>query len=432
MACSLRYHRFWCMLQSSYCGLPLGIISLLFVYVSILPVLQDVYWRSASAPYAREAREADRFRRELLSVLRHEESAASGTASTSSGADASWFRVDARQLDVGSPLPLLVEGETVGFRWRDTPPDVSDEGTLAGPGPLELWLGRVVNESDWEAFCKALEQLLRRQWRSASVTVVSDSSDDALLRRIWLAKVVEPASRREMVQAWAVTAAYEGVPLFFFAQRAVRGDAVTAEAVVTESLYSQMDAALPSARLEQIERDFLCALAINNPLLLCALLIGWFFARELGFVVLCSALLAPISTMGFKAAELLGVPISVNFMMLLEFYGINTLLCIGAALAAAVVSRLCRGEQLAQEVRQAETAIIQRLGDQTELSELDKDLLDMARRPRRRCFLQACAGLFVLALHVPWIYALEAVCHSSTYNGTPQVVARLEQMTPAR
>ena len=312
----------------------------------------------------------------------------------------------------------------------------SDVATIFGLSPwttpLELWLGRVVNESDWEAFCKALEQLLRRQWRSASVTVVSDSSDDALLRRIWLAKVVEPASRREMVQAWAVTAAYEGVPLFFFAQRAVRGDAVTAEAVVTESLYSQMDAALPSARLGQIERDFLCALAINNPLLLCALLIGWFCARELGFVVLCSALLTPISTMGFKAAELLGVPISVNFMMLLEFYGINTLLCIGAALAAAVVSRLCRGEQLAQEVRQAETAIIQRLGDQTELSELDKDLLDMARRPRRRCFLQACAGLFVLALHVPWIYALEAVCHSSTYNGTPQVVARLEQMTPAR
>ena len=432
MACSLRYHRYWYTLESSCSGLPIGIISLLFVFVSLLPVLQHMLWRSASAPYARESREADRFCRELLFVLRHEESAASGTVATSSGADASWFRVDARQLDVGSPLPLLVAGETVGFRWRDTPPDVSDEGTLAGPGPLELWLGRVVNESDWEAFCNAMEQLLRRQWKSGAVTVVSDSSDDEMLRRIWLAKVVEPASRREMVQAWAVTAAYEGIPLFFFAQRAVRGDAVTAEAVVTESLYSQMDAALPSARLEQIERDFLCALAINNPLLLCALLIGWFFARELGFVVLCSALLAPISTMGFKAVELLGVPISVNFMMLLEFYGINTLLCIGAALAAAVVSRLCRGEQLAQEVRQAETAIIQRLGDQTELSELDKDLLDMARRPRRRCFLQACAGLFVLALHVPWIYGLEAVCYSSTYNGTPQVVTRLEQMTPAR
>lgn len=50
----------------------------------------------------------------------------------------------------------------------------------------------------------------------------------------------------------ALTTAYEGIPLFFFAQRAVRGDAVTAEAVVTESLYSQMDAALPSARLEQM------------------------------------------------------------------------------------------------------------------------------------------------------------------------------------
>lgn len=79
MACSLRYHRFWCMLQSSYCGLPIGIISLLFVYVRILLVLQDVLWRSASTPYARESREADRFRRELISVLRHEESAASGT-----------------------------------------------------------------------------------------------------------------------------------------------------------------------------------------------------------------------------------------------------------------------------------------------------------------------------------------------------------------
>ena len=115
MACSLRYHRYWYTLESSCSGLPIGIISLLFVFVSLLPVLQHMLWRSASAPYARESREADRFRRELLFVLRHEESAASGTASTSSGADASWFRVDARQLDVGSPLPLLVGGETVGF-----------------------------------------------------------------------------------------------------------------------------------------------------------------------------------------------------------------------------------------------------------------------------------------------------------------------------
>ena len=432
MACSLRYYRFWSIRSLTFYLSTEAIALLLFFAAALLSVLQHVQLRSEPEPYVRELREAKRFRGELLSVLRHEASAASGTVATSAEADASWLRVDARQVNVKSPLPLLVAGETVGFRWRDTPPDVSDEGTLAGPGPLDLWLGRVVSESDWDAFCVAVELLLRRQWKPAAVTVVSGESDDALLRRIWLAKVVEAASGREMVQAWAVTAAYEGIPLFFFAQRAVRGDAVTAEAVVTESLYSQMDAALPSARLEQIERDFLCALAINNPLLLCALLIGWFFARELGFVVLCSALLAPISTMGFKAVELLGVPISVNFMMLLEFYGINTLLCIGAALAAAVVSRLCRGEQLAQEVRQAETAIIQRLGDQTELSELDKDLLDMARRPRRRCFLQACAGLFVLALHVPWIYALEAVCHSSTYNGTPQVVARLEQMTPAR
>lgn len=80
--------------------------------------------------------------------------------------------MEARQLDVETSLPLLVLRETAGFRWHDALPDVSDEGTLAGPGPLELWMGRVVNESDWEAFCKAMEQLLRRQWKSVSVTVV--------------------------------------------------------------------------------------------------------------------------------------------------------------------------------------------------------------------------------------------------------------------
>lgn len=138
MACSLRYYRFWSLRSLTYYLSTEAIVFYLFLAAAILPVLQHKYWRSGPEPYVRELREASRFRGELLSVLRHDESAASGTAATSSGADASWFRVDARQLDVGSPLPLLVAGETVGFRWRDTPPDVRDEGTLAGPGPLEL------------------------------------------------------------------------------------------------------------------------------------------------------------------------------------------------------------------------------------------------------------------------------------------------------
>lgn len=116
-------------------------------------------------------------------------------------------------MDVETSLPLLLEGETVGTRWRDVPPDVSGEGTLAGPEPVELCLGRVVSESDWEAFCQAMEKLLRRQWEPAAVAVISDNSDDAQQRRIWLEKVVEPASGREMVQAWVVTTVYEDILL---------------------------------------------------------------------------------------------------------------------------------------------------------------------------------------------------------------------------
>lgn len=418
-------------MHSAYSGLPCVILTLLFCVAGILPSFQHGFLRSASAPYERELREAQRFREELLYVLRHEASAASGIASTPSGKDASWDRVDARQINVKSPLPLLVAGETVGFRWRDTPPEVSDEGTLVGPGPLELWLGRVVSESDWEAFCQAMEQLLRRQGKTAAVTVVSNESNDALQRRIWLAKVAEPGSGREMVQAWAVTTAYEGIPLFFFAQRAVRGDVETAEAVVTESLYSQMDAALPYERLAQMERHVLCAVAINNPLIVCALLIGWIFAGEFGFVVLCAASLPFLSTIGFKLLELLGATISVNFMMLLEFYGINILLLMGGALVAAVVSRLCRGEQLREKVRQAETAVIRRLEGQAMLSKREKDLLDLARRPRRRCFLQLCDGVIALVMLGVWSYGLEGMWYVSSYDGTPQAVTRLAQMVPS-
>lgn len=45
------------------------------------------------------------------------------------------------------------------------------------------------------------------------MAVVSDNSDDAQQRRIWLEKVVEPASGREMVQAWVVTTVYEDILL---------------------------------------------------------------------------------------------------------------------------------------------------------------------------------------------------------------------------
>lgn len=432
MACSLRYYRFWSIRSLTFYLLTEAIVFYLFLAAALLSVLQHVQLRSEPEPYVRELREAKRFRGELLSVLRHEASAASGTVSTSAEADASWLRVDARQVNVKSPLPLLVAGETVGFRWRDSPPDASDEGTLAGPGPLELWLGRVVSESDWEAFCEAVGQLLRRQWKPAAVTVVSNESDDALQRRIWLAKVAEPGSGREMVQAWAVTTAYEGVPLFFFAQRAVRGDAETAEAVVTESLYSQMDAALPYGRLEQMEMDVVCALAVNNPLLLCALLFGLFFAKEPGFAVLSAAWLSTVSTLGFRVAELLGVPISLNIVKLFEFSLINVLLAVGVALVGVVAGCLCRGKQIEWDVRQAEIDIIQRLGDRVELSEEEDALLKLTRSRKRRCFTQLFMAVVWLAAFSWGFILLSAQCAEYTYNGTPQVIARLEQMTPLR
>ena len=361
--------------------------------VSILHTLQHVALRTEEGPFARELREADRFRRELLFVLRHEEPSSAENSATF--AEKNLCRVDAERLGLTSPLPLLVPGETVGFRWQDTPPDTRGDGILVGPGPVDLWLGQKLSESDWKTFGTAMERLLQRQWRPAAVTEVSDGPDDALLRRIWIAKVVDPASGREMVQAWAVTPAYEGIPLFFFAQRTVRGDTATAVAVVTESLRSLMVEALPYGRLEQMERNVVCALALNNPLLLCALLVGWFFARELGFVLLCAVGLATIFTLGCKLLELLGVPISVNLTMLVEFFSLNSLLCIGVALAAAVAGRLCRGRQLEEEVRQVESEVIQRLEGQAELSKQEEILLGMAAAGRdgsgcNRPLLWAC------------------------------------------
>lgn len=432
MACSLRYYRFWSIRSLTFYLSTEAIALLLFFAAALLSVLQHVQLRSEPEPYVRELREAKRFRGELLSVLRHEASAASGTVATSAEADASWLRVDARQVNVKSPLPLLVAGETVGFRWRDTPPDVSDEGTLAGPGPLDLWLGRVVGESDWDAFCVAVELLLRRQWKPAAVTAISDESDDALQRRIWLAKVAEPGSGREMVQAWAVTTAYEGIPLFFFAQRAVRGDLETAEAVVTESLHSQMDAALPYGRLEQMEMDVVCAQAVNNPLLLCALLFGLFFAKEPGFAVLSAAWLSTVSTLGFRVAELLGVPISLNIVKLFEFSLINVLLAVGVALVGVVAGCLCRGKQIEWDVRQAEIDIIQRLGSRDELSEEEDALLKLTRSRMQRCFTQLFMAVVWLAAFSWGFILLSAQCAEYTYNGTPQVISRLEQMTPLR
>lgn len=176
--------------------------------------------RTGEGPFARELREADRFRRELLFVLRHEEPSSAENSATF--AEKNLCRGDAERLGLTSPLPLPVPGETVGFRWQDAPPDTSGDGILVGPGPVDLWLGQKLSESDWKTFGTAMERLLQRQWKPAAVTVASDGPDHALLRRIWIAKVVDPASGREKVQAWAVTPAYEGIPLFFFAQRAVR------------------------------------------------------------------------------------------------------------------------------------------------------------------------------------------------------------------
>ena len=277
-----------------------------------------------------------------------------------------------------------------------------------------------------------MERLLQRQWKPAAVTEVSDGPDDALLRRIWIAKVVDPASGREMVQAWAVTPAYEGIPLFFFAQRTVRGDTATAVAVVTESLRSLMDEALPYGRLQQMERNVVCALALNNPLLLCALLVGWFFARELGFVLLCAVGLATIFTLGCKLLELLGVPISVNLTMLVEFFSLNSLLCIGVALAAAVAGRLCRGRQLEEEVRQVESEVIQRLEGQAELSKQEEicSAWPAAGRDGSGCnrpLLWACWSCS------GWGFSRRRKCAAKMpIAASPQVVARLEEMTPVR
>lgn len=430
MGCSLRYQHLWNMESLYFYLLIFVIFFFLLGGVSILHTLQHVALRTEEGPFARELREADRFRRELLFVLRHEEPSSAENSATF--AEKNLCRVDAERLGLTSPLPLLVPGETVGFRWQDTPPDTRGDGILVGPGSVDLWLGQKLSESDWKTFGTALERLLQRQWKPAAVTEVSDGPDDALLRRIWIAKVVDPASGREMVQAWAVTPAYEGIPLFFFAQRTLRGDSATAVAVVTESLRSLMDEALPYGRLEQMERNVVCALALNNPLLLCALLVGWFFARELGFVLLCAVGLATIFTLGCKLLELLGVPISVNLTMLVEFFSLNSLLCIGVALAAAVAGRLCRGRQLEEEVRQVESEVIQRLEGQAELSKQEEILLGMARSRKGRFWMQSALAVGMLVMLWLGIFATPQVCSENAYSGVPQVVARLEEMTPVR
>ena len=181
-----------------------------------------------------------------------------------------------------------------------------------------------------------------------------------------------------------------------------------------------------------MERNVVCALVLNNPLLLCALLVGWFFARELGFVLLCAVGLATIFTLGCKLLELLGVPISVNLTMLVEFFSLNSLLCIGVALAAAVAGRLCRGRQLEEEVRQVESEVIQRLEGQAELSKQEEILLGMARSRKGLFWMQSALAVGMLVMLWLGIFATPQVCSENVYSGVPQVVARLEEMKPVR
>lgn len=66
------------------------------------------------------------------------------------------------------------------------------------------------------------------------------------------------------------------------------------------------------------------------------------------------------------------------------------------------------------------------------LSKREKDLLDLARRPRRRCFLQLCDGVIALVMLGVWSYGLEGMWYVSSYDGTPQAVTRLAQILPLR
>lgn len=67
--------------EPAYCLLTGPIVFLLIVAVALLLVMQHANGRSGQVSYARERCEANRFRVELISVLRHVESAASGTVS---------------------------------------------------------------------------------------------------------------------------------------------------------------------------------------------------------------------------------------------------------------------------------------------------------------------------------------------------------------
>lgn len=318
------------------------------------------------------------------------------------------------------PLTRLADDVVVTLTWADTKPEeAAYEGLVALLASPERYLGLVPAEESRKDFLQsAFEKLgCSSSWKE------KDGFGICLRESV----VQGPAGETKAIQAVAVTIMFD-MPVFWFAQRLSRGD-MSQE---TEEVEAALQARFDSLSALFWEKHGIAGIvrAFRNPvLLLPALLLGWYFALEYGFGLLCAVLLSGVWTLLSLPLELAGFDVSVARPYWLAAAA-NSLVAMTVVLLVGFLRRKVSAEVLEDRLRTCESELAARLVQERDRTQSqwqkrhEEKLLAVVQDRSLRNWRYLLTAIFLLAwllLEGAWLQ--EAWESERIFSGTQQARA---------
>lgn len=318
------------------------------------------------------------------------------------------------------PLTRLADDVVATLTWADTKPEeAAYEGLVALLASPDRYLGLVPAEESKKDFLQSAFGKLgcSSSWKE------KDGFGISLRESV----VQGPAGESKAVQAVAVTIMFD-MPVFWFAQRLSRGD-MSRE---TEEVEAALQARFGSLSALFWEKHGIAGIArafCDPVLLLPALLLGWHFALEYGFGLLCAVLLSGVWTLLSLSLECAGFDVCVARPFWLAV-AVNSLVAMTVVFLVGFLRRKVSGEVLEDRLRTRESELAARLvreRDRTQ-SEWQKrheaKLLAVVQDRSLRNWRYLLTALFLLAwLLLEGVWQQEAWESGRIFSGTQQARA---------
>lgn len=318
------------------------------------------------------------------------------------------------------PLTRLADDVVVTLTWADTKPEeAAYEGLVALLASPERYLGLVPAEESRKDFLQSAFGKLgcSSSWKE------KDGFGICLRESV----VQGPAGETKAIQAVAVTIMFD-MPVFWFAQRLSRGDMSQETEEVEAALQARFDSL--SALFWEKQGIAGIARAFRNPvLLLPALLLGWYFALEYGFGLLCAVLLSGVWTLLSLPLELAGFDVSVARPYWLAAAA-NSLVAMTVVLLVGFLRRKVSAEVLEDRLRTCESELAARLVQERDRTQSqwqkrhEEKLLAVVQDRSLRNWRYLLTAIFLLAwllLEGAWLQ--EAWESERIFSGTQQARA---------